>query len=767
MSLHAKMAMAVAAMAVAALLTWQLWPGDARMPHPDGTGTDTAAVAARTERTSSRDASIATDSSDVRTAVAEPESSSPQPARIGDGPWTLIGRVVDEASLEPIAGAVLSLAPHVHAHAVEVGRTDDRGRFEVLLRERTSFELKVTHDAYAAAFAPLNEVLQSIHDAPGKPAAPDRHDLGDVRLSHGQRVSGRVLASDGRSPVAGATILQYRAALGIAMAPFATALPVATSGADGSFVLPGRHAPGHRLQYVYAVSARGVGWCTLQVSHREGEAAGHDIVLREPAILDVEVVDAEGAPVHHAVVTAIPLFQPLGTAPLNGMAPVMPDAPAPFVARTDATGRAALHALPTGDDGLQFGRAVSGGSYVLHVFAQSHRHTYAAASLAPGVRARQRIVLVAIDASLRVHGDVRDTAGLPVAGASVTFEGVAGGPRATRTETDGTFACEDLRSHHSVVQAVVRAAGHVTVRREIELGGGPEQRLHFEVARALPIHGRVVDQDGRPVAHAPVYLNGDVANLDDHVLADADGRFAFEHAPPGKHPLLVIACPDERVFDPVQVVVDNTREPQEIEVRMRRVTTPLATVELTIVESAGGLPLEPSMAGLAPIDEQGNFRGVIVPLSPFPGGARASDVPPGRYQLRVQTSDGYRCTRPFEVPAGMSVVREHIALDAPATVAVTVDLSAVPALARPQHLRVELQPWDAGRFGDRNRKDVGDRRTAWFCVDLARGNGFDVVDLTPGAACTLTVRAEGLSGELQLRAQPGSAGTATLRVRPR
>lgn len=198
MSLHAKMAMAVAAMAVAALLTWQLWPGDARMPHPEGPGTDIAAVAARTERPRSVDTSTAPNLRDARSEVSEPGPSSPRLAPKGEGPWLLTGRVVDDASLAPVAGATMVLVLPRGNPAIEVGSTDDLGRFCVPLHNTIQYELRVSHDRYAPAFVPLNDLVRSIQRHQHEPDAPDRHDLGDVRLSRGQIVTGRVLAADGR-----------------------------------------------------------------------------------------------------------------------------------------------------------------------------------------------------------------------------------------------------------------------------------------------------------------------------------------------------------------------------------------------------------------------------------------------------------------------------------------------------------------------------------------------------------------------------------------
>jgi hypothetical protein len=135
-------------------------------------------------------------------------------------------------------------------------------------------------------------------------------------------------------------------------------------------------------------------------------------------------------------------------------------------------------------------------------------------------------------------------------------------------------------------------------------------------------------------------------------------------------------------------------------------------------------------------------------------------------QLQVETQQGHRGSKPVEIAAGIANVRDRLELDAPGGVTVTVDLSAVPALSRPRQLQVELQPWDAGRFGARNKKDVGDRRLAWFCLDLDAGTDFDLEGVQPGVPCKLSVRDERLTGELEFTVGPAQQTSATLRVRP-
>src|SRR5687767_14676613 len=76
--------------------------------------------------------------------------------------------------------------------------------------------------------------------------------------------------------------------------------------------------------------------------------------------------------------------------------------------------------------------------------------------------------------------------------------------------------------------------------------------LMISSAAAAGLSGRVVDPDGRPVAHAEVIVTGPTASPR-RVRTDADGRFAVPALDAGRYS--VIASAPGLVSDPVSIEV--------------------------------------------------------------------------------------------------------------------------------------------------------------------------------------------------------------------
>jgi len=151
-----------------------------------------------------------------------------------------------------------------------------------------------------------------------------------------------------------------------------------------------------------------------------------------------------------------------------------------------------------------------------------------------------------------LSGHVRDEGGRPVPGATVLA--TVFGPRReqeTRTDQQGRYELIELTdpslSFDVYARGFLPLAGLVNGRPNGELdfirdGDGPWVR-DFVLQRAASLTGRVLDEDGRPVKGATVYVLSPEHQIVDHrtvgnvVTADGRGEFAFPGLPPGTHDL--------------------------------------------------------------------------------------------------------------------------------------------------------------------------------------------------------------------------------------
>src|SRR5262249_6778898 len=89
------------------------------------------------------------------------------------------------------------------------------------------------------------------------------------------------------------------------------------------------------------------------------------------------------------------------------------------------------------------------------------------------------------------------------------------------------------------------ATGYRSERADVELERRREARIRLRLLEASPVHGRVTDGDGKPVANALVvfyapdrFVGRDPA---DHAFTDADGRYRLADVPVGPAFVTVIA----------------------------------------------------------------------------------------------------------------------------------------------------------------------------------------------------------------------------------
>lgn len=175
----------------------------------------------------------------------------------------------------------------------------------------------------------------------------------------------------------------------------------------------------------------------------------------------------------------------------------------------------------------------------------------------------------------RLSGRVVDEFGSGLA-ATVRFVAGTNAGRVLNSQPTGEFGAADLYPGLQIVE--VRGPGIPGSRRELLLDDGRETLLHIGYGRLAPVEGRVIDENGEPVAEALVRVDGQSATTGErgffHVPRVAGGRVLVEVEAAG------YALHREELG--VQAGVGVPRAGLEI------VLSPAATLRLHLAEEAGG-----------------------------------------------------------------------------------------------------------------------------------------------------------------------------------
>ena len=359
--------------------------------------------------------------------------------------------------------------------------TDVRGQFSLSGFQRLGeqYVLDVTHPEYALVRTPSIDPL--------RPSTTMR----DIVLGSGAHVAGTI-SNEGGTPLAGVEVTAYDLEL-VSLSVGGSEEGRATSDAQGRYEI--KHLRGGRKRVV----ARAPGLANAEVSLLKVRASVEtlDFKLAAGHILSGRVVDADtGAGIGDVLVRA----RPVGSSP------------------TPSRGGSSVRRRPGG--GFQTGettKTAPDGSFRIAGLTR-FQHVLSA------VRGREEVGTInampgdeAVELRMRIQGAIAgrviDAAtGEPVTRFSVT---VSRGPRpalvsaaATRriADPDGAFTALDVAPgiHHVVVEAPGYATG---MAGPVETGlgdrvGGVEVRLE----RGIVVHGRVVDDEGEPIAGAGVLI---------------------------------------------------------------------------------------------------------------------------------------------------------------------------------------------------------------------------------------------------------------------
>ncbi|MFY9340917.1 MAG: carboxypeptidase-like regulatory domain-containing protein [Planctomycetota bacterium] len=149
---------------------------------------------------------------------------------------------------------------------------------------------------------------------------------------------------------------------------------------------------------------------------------------------------------------------------------------------------------------------------------------------------RAETLTIRLQAGVTVFGTVRDAAGTPLGKIDVEAGDYQHlGHRSVSTAADGTYRIDGLATGKLTVSAADDRRGKASESFEVVAG----QKLRWDpvLSAGLQVRGRVLDQDGRPIASVMVEGQLERGSRDNHwhgmENTDADGRFALNNCKEG------------------------------------------------------------------------------------------------------------------------------------------------------------------------------------------------------------------------------------------
>ncbi len=528
-----------------------------------------------------------------------------------DPPTTLRGHVVDLLQRDPVAGALVWVAPG------EFAVTDDRGRYVL---ETSVSDLRKPRATAAWYRQGVGEI-------------GDRGEAPAIALMPAAALSGRVIDREG-DPIAGVKIevqpLPPSERFPSAALPADESSGRSRTSQEGEFQVTGLAAG---LGYRLTLQAEGFSPRLVEVESLEPFElrAGLELVLDWGRLAFGRIVDEDDRPVVGAEI---------GLRKSEGA----PDEQAYF---TDATGRFEIQDLAAGRYDLE----VRGSGFAharvpgLRVPENGDRFDFGTLVLIPGAT---------------IEGRVSDSSGQAVAGARVLVEtGSAsfpvGGSGPTTTDSQGRFVVADLLPGQPVALEVSRE-GYSSVSIE-SVRPPTDQPLSIVLSAAGYLLGKVVDHRGQPISGATVEARPDLRELATGprrspvpVRSEADGTYLVTDVEPGMFQVTVSA---EGYQQQARAGIEiESGEELELDFELKAG----AIVEGTVT-TADGEPVVQASIQITPRREGFFGQGTAASgQTDSEGFYRVTDAATGSAMIAVYHGNGRQLTQAVEVQPGRNVV---------------------------------------------------------------------------------------------------------------
>jgi protocatechuate 3,4-dioxygenase beta subunit len=406
----------------------------------------------------------------------------------------LAGRLLSDG--QPVAGAVVSAVPHEgpaelarrearrgeppKAFATATSGADGAFALSVAPADKgTAFRLRVDGKGFVAA------------EFPGAFEAGETEELGDLALARSGPLAGKVKGPDG-APVAGARVTLAPRGREAAFTDL-VAVPIeATTGADGTFRFDAAATARNELVVEAA------GFATQRMEVPKGGALRSPIAVAAASRLAGTVKRRDGRPAAGALVRW-------------------------------EDGERRTRWVEAGPDGAF--RLVDVPTRKGRVVADAGEDGWAeAAAAAPGPSTPQVSLVLAPPATLEGRTVNVETL-RPVPRVKLTLR-VGGTIRTERSGSDGRYRVRAIRPGELDVKA--DEARHVAWSRDgVKLGVGETKTLDVPLTAGATLSGRVVDEDGRPVADAKGSVGRNLGGMASFLAGLRGGRAAFRTRPDG------------------------------------------------------------------------------------------------------------------------------------------------------------------------------------------------------------------------------------------